>query len=213
MPGGGRAPGARLVFATRNQGKLRELRQLLALDGVEVVCLDDLPAAPEIEETGATFADNARLKAEGVMQATGLPSLADDSGLEVDALDGAPGVHSARYAGPGATDDQRLDLLLEHLREVPAGRRSARFRCAVAFADPARPGAVELCEGSCEGRILFDRRGSGGFGYDPVFFVEQLGQTFAEAAPEQKNRISHRGRAMVRMAAYLRRHLGQQAAE
>jgi len=199
----------RLVFATRNQGKLRELRELLQLEGVQVICLDDLPGAPEIEETGATFADNARLKAEGVMAFCGLPTLADDSGLEVDALDGAPGVHSARYAGPDASDDDRIDLLLQNLEQVPLERRTARFRCVVAYADPAHPGQVELRDGSCEGRIRFERRGVGGFGYDPIFFVPELEQTFAEAAPEQKNRLSHRGQAMTKMAALLRDRQGR----
>lgn len=194
----------RLVFATRNRGKLSELRQLLALDGVEVLSLDDLPV-PEIEEDGATFAENALLKARGVMEATSLPALADDSGLEVDALDGAPGVHSARYAGPGASDADRVELLLENLRGVPPERRTARFRCAVAFVDPRDPGSPRLHEGSCEGRILDQPRGEGGFGYDPVFYVEELGCTFAEARPEDKNRLSHRGRAMRAMVEELRR--------
>lgn len=201
----------RIVFATRNQGKLRELRQLLALEGVEVICLDDLPGAPEIEETGKTFAANARLKAEGVMTFCGLPTLADDSGLEVDALDGAPGVHSARYAGKDASDDDRIELLLKNLAQVQPAQRTARFRCVVAYADPARPGQVELSDGSCEGQILFERRGAGGFGYDPVFFVPELEQTFAEAPAEVKNKLSHRGRAMAKMAAVLFERLGRQA--
>jgi XTP/dITP diphosphohydrolase len=197
----------RLVFATRNRGKLRELRQLLTPGefplGVELLGLDDIEV-PEIPETGQTFAENAAAKARGVMEATGLPALADDSGLEVDALDGAPGVHSARYAGPGASDADRIALLLQDLAGVPAERRGARFRCVVAFVDPADPGRVGLHEGSCEGRILETPRGSGGFGYDPVFYVEELGQTFAEAPAEQKNRLSHRGRAMRRLVAELR---------
>ena len=195
----------RLVFATRNRGKLTELRQLLAgaLEGVALLGLDDIDV-PEIEETGATFADNAVAKALGVMQATGLPALADDSGLEVDALDGAPGVHSARYAGPGASDADRIELLLRNLEGVAADQRTARFRCVVAFVDPARPEAIRLHEGSCEGRILEDARGSGGFGYDPVFYVEELGQTFAEAPARDKNRLSHRGHAMRKLVRELR---------
>ena len=149
----------KLVFATRNGGKLRELRQLLDLEGLEILSLDQLPDAPEIEETGETFADNATLKARGIMEATGLPSLADDSGLVVDALGGAPGVHSARYGGPGATDADRVELLLKNLDGVEEARRTARFRCVVAFADPENPESVELHEGSCEGRIL-TRRGA-----------------------------------------------------
>ncbi len=195
----------KLVFATRNQGKLKELRQLLSLEGLEIISLDQLPDAPEIEETGETFADNAALKARGIMEATGLPALADDSGLEVDALGGAPGVHSARYAGPGATDADRVELLLKNLSSVEPERRTARFRCVVAFADPEQPGHVTFHGGSCEGRILDHTRGSGGFGYDPVFFVEELGQTFAEAPADKKNQISHRGQAMRQMTEFLRR--------
>jgi len=197
----------KLVFATRNQGKLRELRQLLSLEGVEVHCLDDFPDVPEIEETGETFAENAILKARGVMEATGLPALADDSGLEVEALDGAPGVHSARYAGPGASDADRVVLLLRNLDGVPEQQRTARFRCAVAFVDPLAPERVRLYEDKCEGRILNQPRGQGGFGYDPVFYVDQLQCTFAEAEPEEKNRLSHRGKAMRKMAAELSRCL------
>jgi XTP/dITP diphosphohydrolase len=198
-----------LVFATRNKGKLRELRQLLSLDDVDLLSLDDLPEVPEVKETGETFAENAAIKAREVMEATGLPALADDSGLEVDALDGAPGVHSARYAGPGATDRDRFELLLRNLQGVPDEERTARFRCVVAFADPEQPDHVELREGSCEGRILHAPRGQGGFGYDPVFYVEELDQTFAEAAPEDKNRLSHRGRAMAAIVDVLRRRLGR----
>lgn len=202
----------RLVFATRNRGKLRELRQLLTPDhfpgGVELLGLDDIQV-PEIPETGETFSENAEAKARGVMQATGLPALADDSGLEVDALGGAPGVHSARYAGAGASDADRIALLLRNLDGVPAQRRGARFRCVVAFVDPADPDRVHLHEGSCEGRILQTPRGSGGFGYDPVFFAPELGQTFAEAPPEQKNRLSHRGRAMRKLIAELRERWSQ----
>ena len=195
----------KLLFATRNQGKLRELRALLAdLDGLQLLCLDDLPQDVDVEETGASFAENAQIKAQAAMRATGLPALADDSGLEVDALSGAPGVHSARYAGPGATDGQRNDKLLRELADVPADRRTARFRCAVAFVHPAQPGLVQVREAACEGTILTAPRGAGGFGYDPLFYVPQLGQTFAEAPPEAKNRLSHRGQAMRKLAQLLR---------
>ena len=196
----------KLLFATRNRGKLRELGQIIAEQGLglELCGLDEFPAAPEIAEDGASFVENAALKARGVMRATGLPTLADDSGLEVDALGGAPGVRSARYAGDGATDAERIALLLRNLREVPAGQRSARFRCAVAFVDPAEPERVEAREGQCEGRILEAPCGSGGFGYDPVFLSDELGQTFAEADAEAKNRVSHRGRALRAMVPVLR---------
>jgi XTP/dITP diphosphohydrolase len=201
----------KLVFATRNRGKLRELHELLSREGVELLSLDDLPSVPEIEEKGATFAENAIAKARAVMEAVGLPALADDSGLEVDALDGAPGVHSARYAGPGASDADRVELLLANLEGVPQEQRTARFRCAVAFVDPLDPERVRLHEGACEGRILEQPRGEGGFGYDPVFYVEELGQTFAEAEPADKNRLSHRGRAMRKLADELRAYLGARA--
>jgi XTP/dITP diphosphohydrolase len=198
----------RLVFATHNRGKLKELSQLLSLDGVELLSLDDLKGIPRIEETGETFSENAELKARVVMEATGLPALADDSGLEVDAIDGAPGVRSARYAGPGASDAERIYLLLRNLEGVPPEKRTARFRCVVAFIDPLDPDRVRLQEGSCEGLILDKPRGKGGFGYDPVFYVEELGQTFAEASPEAKNRLSHRGEAMHKMMEELRQYLG-----
>lgn len=197
----------KLVFATRNPGKLRELRQLLSHERLEVIGLEDFPDAPEIEENGASFAENAVAKAVGIMRATGLPSLADDSGLEVDALGGAPGVHSARYAGPGASDADRVVLLLQNLRGVPPENRTARFRCAVAFVEPRDPDRVEVREGTCEGRILGAPRGTGGFGYDPVFYAEEIEQTFAEAPAEIKNRLSHRGQAMRQMAAYLEERL------
>jgi XTP/dITP diphosphohydrolase len=201
------APGRRIVFATRNAAKLRELRELLSLDGVELISLAELEGVPEIPEEGTSFAENAAAKALGVMRATGLPAIADDSGLEVDALGGGPGVHSARYAGTGASDDQRIALLLRNLAGVPRERRTARFRCAVAFAAPELDAVALLCEGSCEGAILEEKRGSGGFGYDPVFLARELGQTFAEASAESKHRVSHRGRAMRSLAPLLRQRL------
>ncbi len=194
----------KLVFATRNRGKVAELRQLVPAEGLELITLDDLPDAPEVVEDKDTFTGNAVKKATEIMEATGLPSLADDSGLEVDALDGAPGVQSARYAGDGASDMDRIVLLLKNLEGVPAERRTARFRCAVALALPDDPGQVTLFEGACEGRILEQVQGSGGFGYDPVFYVEHLGQTFAQIPAAQKNRISHRGLAMAQMVDHLR---------
>jgi XTP/dITP diphosphohydrolase len=194
----------KLLFATRNRGKLRELHELLALPGVELFSLDDRPDVPELEEKGETFAENAASKAQAAARATSMIALADDSGLEVDALGGEPGVRSARYAGPGASDADRIQLLLRKLAEVPAGQRSARFRCVVALCDPARPDDVELRQGSCEGEILFSPRGSGGFGYDPVFLSRELGQTFAEAPADAKNQVSHRGRAMQQMAELIR---------
>lgn len=196
-----------LVFATRNPGKLVELRELLAdLSGLDPRSLDELDTpVPEVDEDGETFAANAALKARAVSRATGLPALADDSGLEVDALGGAPGVRSARYAGEPSDDERNNDALLAALAGVPEERRSARFRSVVALAD-LRGGLgdeVRSAEGSCEGRILFERRGAGGFGYDPLFFAPELGATFAEAGVGAKGQISHRARAMQAMKPLL----------
>jgi XTP/dITP diphosphohydrolase len=196
----------KILFATRNKGKLVELRALLADQGFAFVGLDDLAdPPPDTEETGATFAENAAQKARAAMQATGLPCIADDSGLEVDALDGRPGVRSARYAD---SDAERIARLLGELEGTPDAARTARFCCAVAFVHPDDPEGLVLREGHCAGRILRAPRGHNGFGYDPVFFVEQLGQTFAEAPAEEKNRLSHRGRAMRALAAHLRARFG-----
>jgi XTP/dITP diphosphohydrolase len=146
-----------------------------------------------VEETGETFRDNAILKANAFARSAGLPALADDSGLEVDALGGAPGVRSARYAGPGASDADRIALLLRNLAHVPAAQRQARFRCTMALATPE--GLVGTVDGTCEGEIAFAPRGSNGFGYDPVFLLPHLGRTMAELRDEEKHAISHRGRA------------------
>lgn len=199
----------KILFATRNQGKLRELRQMLSDTDFDICCLADYPQAPEIEENGATFAENARLKAEGFMRVLGLPTIADDSGLEVDALNGAPGVYSARYAGAGASDAARIDLLLRNLQSVEEAACTARFRCAIALAIPDAATPTYICEGKCEGRILRERHGEFGFGYDPVFFSFDLGCTFAEADGAKKNSVSHRGRAMKIMVEYLRRQIAR----
>lgn len=198
---------SKLLIATNNPGKVREYVELLGdLPHVEITFPAQEGLALEVEESGETFAENARLKALAHARASGLPTLADDSGLEVDALDGAPGVHSARYAGPGASDVTRYRKLLAELAGVPAGRRSARFRCVVALALPG--GEVHTAEGTCEGEIGFAPRGEFGFGYDPVFVVDgQDGRTMAELAPEVKNRISHRARAVQAILPDLRRLL------
>ncbi len=189
----------RLVFATRNRGKLAELRALLADMPIDVLSLDDVEV-PEVEETETTFAGNAALKARAVNAATGLPALADDSGLEVDALDGAPGVQSARYAGVHGDDEANNDKLLAALADVPDDRRTGRFRSALALAD----GDTLLeADGTCEGRVLRERRGTGGFGYDPLFYAPELGATFAELGVGIKNGLSHRARAMKAMKPLL----------
>lgn len=184
-----------LVLATRNPGKVRELSQMLAPLGYEVVSLDRYPGVPEIVEDGATFKDNAVKKAATVARHTGRLALADDSGLEVDYLGGAPGVHSARFAGEGHNDRANNEKLLNLLSGVPAEKRSARFRCVVAVATP--DGRVFTAEGTCEGVITTEPRGEGGFGYDPLFLVPEYGKTFGELEPAVKNRISHRGRALA----------------
>jgi XTP/dITP diphosphohydrolase len=197
--------GTRLVFATRNPGKLAELRQLLAdLDAFEVVSADELDL-PDVIEDADSFAGNAALKARSASRASGLPALADDSGLEVDALGGAPGVHSARYAGPEQDDRRNNEKLLAALAGVPPERRSARFRSVLALADIAGPlgDRVLLSDGACEGVVLEAPRGTGGFGYDPLFFSPELGVTFAEAGVGPKNDLSHRARAMRAMRAQL----------
>ena len=188
----------RLLFATGNQGKLRELRGLVG-DAVEVVSLKDLPPIPEPEETGVTFEENAELKARAYSAASGLPALADDSGLCVDALGGRPGVHSARYA-PG-DDRARYEKLLGELSGVPEERRTASFRCALCLALPGGKSHIEV--GRCEGRILHGPKGVHGFGYDPVFFIPALGKTMAELTSEEKAGVSHRGEAFRKMRPVL----------
>ncbi len=182
-----------LLIATGNPGKVREYDELLA--GLPISCIGpaDLGIALDIDESGDTYQENATLKALAFARASGRVTLADDSGLEVDALSGRPGVRSARYGGPGMGDADRWKLLLQELEGVPREARTARFRCAIVLATPA--GEVTAVEGSCEGRITFEPAGDNGFGYDPVFFVLKENLTMAQLPSEVKNRISHRGRA------------------
>jgi len=187
-------------MASRNPGKIRELRQILADLDLRLVGLDDFPELPEIPETGATFADNAAAKAREVARLTQLPALADDSGLEVTALGGRPGVFSARYAqdrtAPVApTDADNWGKLLEEMRDLPWEARQARFVCAIVLALP--DGRLFEARGECAGRIASAPQGTQGFGYDPVFWVEEFGATMAQLGPEVKNRISHRARALT----------------
>jgi XTP/dITP diphosphohydrolase len=188
-----------IVLASGNRGKISEISALLHDFDPSIVVrgLDSFPDLGEIEETGTTFLENARIKARAVCAATGLVTIADDSGLEVDALSGAPGVYSARYSGPDATDERNNAKLLEQLKGVEMERRTARFRCAI-FAQ-APNNAKLTAEGVWEGRILTAPRGRGGFGYDPLFLDEQAGMTAAELDPREKNRRSHRGKAMARL--------------
>jgi XTP/dITP diphosphohydrolase len=191
----------KLLLATNNRGKAREYRSLLRGIPYEIVTPDDIGINIEVDETGASFEENARLKATALAEATGLLSLADDSGLEVDALGGEPGPRSHRYAGEGASDSDRVTYLLEKMKEVPEGERTARFRCVIAIAEPH--GKVELFSGKCRGIIAAKPRGSGGFGYDPVFYVLELGRTMAELEPGEKNKISHRARAAEKARDFL----------
>lgn len=195
-----------LVLATRNKNKLRELTSILSDLPVRVESIASFPGAPDVEETGATMAENALLKARAAARHTGLWAMADDSGLEVDALDGRPGVYSARFAGPGATDADNNAKLLRLLEGVPDPRRTARFRCAIALVSP--DGDEYVDEGVCEGVVAREPRGEGGFGYDPLFIVPEYGRTFAELPPEVKDRISHRARALAAAKRRLARLLG-----
>ncbi|MCE5321965.1 XTP/dITP diphosphatase [bacterium] len=181
-----------MVIATKNPGKVKEMAEILADMPYDIVSLSDYPDAPEVEETGSTFVENATIKAKAYAEYTGELTLADDSGLEVDALEGAPGVYSSRFA---PTDAQRISKLLGLMKDVLDDKRTARFRCAVAIAEPA--GGVKTCEGKIEGTIAYEPRGSNGFGYDPVFIVIELGRHMAELESGEKNTISHRGRALA----------------
>ena len=190
-----------LVVATRNAGKLEEIRHLLEGAGIGVLGLDAFPEVPEIEEDGATFAANAAKKAETVAHLTGRPCLADDSGLTVAALNGEPGVHSARYAGVQGDDAANNARLLRELADVPEARRQAAFCCVMALCRPGEPTA--FFEGRVAGSILHAPRGSGGFGYDPLFLVDGFDRTMAELPLAEKNRISHRGQALRQVIARL----------
>lgn len=198
----------KMLLATNNPGKVTEYRELLGGVSVEITFPANAGVELEVEETGETFEENARIKALAYAQASGLLALADDSGLEVDALGGAPGVRSARYGGPGTSDADRYMILLEEMANVLEEDRTARFRCVVAVASPG--GDVVTADGVCEGKIGFAPRGVHGFGYDPVFVVEGYGgKTLAELAPDVKNRISHRARAVAAVLPDLVRMLGK----
>ena len=198
----------KLLIASHNPGKLREYADLLAVLPIKLVAPDDLALDLAIDEVGATYFDNAHLKATAYAAASGELALADDSGLEVNALDGAPGLHSARYAPGGDTD--RVTALLRALTETDASGedRLARFRCVIVLAAP--DGRSWTADGECAGRIIDTPRGSGGFGYDPVFLIPELGRTMAELTPEEKNRISHRARATQAIRPVLAKLSSQQ---
>ena len=191
-----------LVLASNNPGKVREFNELLAGHHIEVVPQSDYQV-PEIEETGLTFVENAILKARNAAAHTGLPAIADDSGIEVDALSGAPGIYSARYAGVGAGDQANLEKLLADLKDVPEERRTARFQCLMVYLRHANDPTPLICQGTWEGRILLAPRGANGFGYDPVFYVPTHDCSSAELPSEVKNALSHRGQALRKLVAAL----------
>lgn len=203
-------PRMRLVVATSNPGKIAEIAEILRDLNLDLHPLSDLGDLPSEVEEGGTAAENARRKAVAAAERTGLPALADDSALEIDALGGAPGIRSARFAGPAADDAGRNSLILAALAGVPEARRMARFRCAIAIAEPG--GKVHILEGLCEGAIASSPRGAGGFGYDPIFVEGSTGQTFAEMDPAVKNRVSHRASALRKAGAVLRAMAGGRGA-
>jgi XTP/dITP diphosphohydrolase len=192
----------RVVLASSNAGKLREFSELLEATGLELLRQSDFGIVPP-EETGASFLENALIKARNAARLSGLPAIADDSGIEVDALDGAPGVYSARFAGEGASDEANLDKLLTLLREIPAKKRSARYRCVVVFVESAEEFLPLIGEGTWEGHIIDERRGSGGFGYDPSFVPLGDKRTVAEMPAAEKHAQSHRGQALRDFLAQL----------
>ncbi len=183
-----------IVVATRNEGKVREIADLTAQLNITFLSMNAFPEIPDVEEDGFTFEDNALKKAQTISEATGLPTLADDSGLVVNALNGRPGVHSSRYAGENASDEDKYRKILHEMRNVSDELRTARFVCVLAFVSP--DGARHVFHAECEGFITREPRGAGGFGYDPIFFYEPAGMTFGEMSREDKNKVSHRGNAL-----------------
>ncbi|MCA9901441.1 MAG: XTP/dITP diphosphatase [Ardenticatenaceae bacterium] len=193
----------KLLVATHNKGKVKEFAEMLADLDIEWLSLDDVGVTEDVAETGSTFRANSVLKAQAYAAKTGLLTLADDSGLEVDALDGAPGVYTARYGGVGLTAVQRYQKLLDAIKQVPDPQRTARFRCVIVLAHPDGRVLGES-EGMCEGQIALAPAGEGGFGYDPVFYLPRFGQTMAQLPPGEKHKISHRGRAVQAIVPRLR---------
>jgi len=196
----------KIVLASGNKGKLREFNQVLGQMDVEVVPQSDFNVT-DADETGLSFVENAIIKARHAAQVTGLPALADDSGLEVDALQGAPGIYSARFAGPGANDADNNAKLLDLLKDLPEEKRTARFRCLLVFMRHAEDPTPLICQGTWEGRILLEARGDNGFGYDPLFLVPELDKASAELPPEQKNKLSHRGQAVAELIERIKPYL------
>lgn len=192
----------RIVLASNNSGKVREIDQMLTGIDMQVLPQSQFNAG-EVDETGLTFVENAILKARNAAQHAGLPAIADDSGLEVDALDGAPGIYSARYAGAGASDEQNLQKLLADLKKIPEEKRTARFQCLLVFLRHANDPTPLICQGTWEGIITHEPQGDNGFGYDPVFYVPDQHCTSAQLPAETKNRLSHRGQALRQLVTAL----------
>lgn len=195
----------RLLLATRNRKKLKELQDLLAGLPVQCCCLEDLPPVPDIEETGGTFEENAKIKALGYAKQTGLLTLGEDSGICCDALRGAPGIFSARFAGPGKNDDANNQKLLELLQDVPDDQRSAYYESAIALAEPGK--LMGVVRGQVHGRVTRELQGTGGFGYDPLFYYPSYQKTFGQIPSEMKHRVSHRGQALNKLRVFLEHYL------
>ncbi|PXF59535.1 MAG: non-canonical purine NTP pyrophosphatase [Deltaproteobacteria bacterium] len=191
----------KLILATRNKGKLKEIQVLLSDLDIDIMSLDEAENTPHVVEDGKTFMENAFKKAKVIAEATGIMALADDSGLEVDALDGAPGVHSARYSGENASDASNNEKLLADLKGVPSGKRGAHFSCVIIVYHPS--GRWISTEAGCEGEIATNPSGDQGFGYDPVFYIPSIKRTMAQLSPEEKNSLSHRGKALEKLKAEL----------
>ena len=181
----------KIIAATKNKNKLREFGEILK--GFEIISQEEAGMDIDVEETGTTFEENSMLKAKAIYEATGIAAIADDSGLCVDALGGAPGIYSARYGGEGLDDEGRVELLLKNMKDVPPEKRSARFVCAITLV--GKDGVI-TARGECEGKIDYAPKGENGFGYDPVFYMEEYGKTTAEMSPDEKNAVSHRGKAL-----------------
>lgn len=192
-----------VIIATKNKGKAKEFENLFVPKGLAVKTLLDYPEIDDVEETGSTFEENAIIKAETIANNLGVRVIADDSGLEIDALEGRPGVYSARYAGSEKSDEANIDKVLDELQSVPESERTARFCCTLAMAEPGKETVTVF--GTCEGRILNERRGTNGFGYDPIFFVETEGKAMAELASDEKNKISHRANAIRKLDDLLKK--------
>jgi XTP/dITP diphosphohydrolase len=195
--------GESIVLASNNAGKVREINALLAIEEIHVIPQNAL-GVPEAEETGLSFVENAILKARNAAAHSGLAAIADDSGIEVDALAGGPGIYSARYAGLGASDLDNLNKLIEVVKEVPPEQRTARFQCLMVYLRHAEDPTPVICQGTWEGLLIDEPRGENGFGYDPIFFVPSEGCTSAELDPETKNRLSHRGQALTKLVRFLK---------